>query len=140
MLAAIQFGCTEAAIDKAAQNEKATPNASVSKELLSALTSGSWVKTTGEPLLEETFVYTFSKDGTYKRIFITDYPVEPEEGHWTMTVDGDRKTHLILKNETERYYWLPRESFIEYDKKTNSLLFSGFNLVDTQKLERPKTK
>ena len=138
MLAAIQFGCTEAARDSAAQSKKPTPRPSVSTELLSALTSGSWVRTMGEPLLETTIVYTFSKDGIYKKEVITDYPIEPEEGHWTLTTEGDGKTHLILKNETDRFYWLPRESFVEYDKKTDSLLFSGFNIVGTQKLVRPR--
>ena len=120
MLAAIQFGCSEAASDNAAQSNKPTPQPLVSTELLSALTTASWVRTEGEPLLETTYVYTFSKDGIYKSEVITDYPIKPEEGHWTLTTDGDGKTHLILKNETGKYYWLPRESFVEYDKKTDS--------------------
>lgn len=134
---AILLGCHGRTVSPA-QNEKISHAASASDELLANLTSGSWVRKIGEPPFEDSLVYTFFKEGTYKKALITDYPVEPEEGTWLLTTDDDGRIRLILKNKSDRYYWLPRECFIRYDKKRNSLLVDGFNIGGTQELSRPE--
>lgn len=107
-------------------------------ELLSNLTSGSWAKRLGQPPFVETVIYTFHKDATYSMKLLTDHPVEPVTGEWELTEDKDGRYHLVLKNKQEKHYWLPQDSIIEYDKKSELLVISGKSIRNTQSLERMK--
>ena len=112
----------------------------VADDLTANLTSDSWVKVLGtdpdHPADE--YIYTFSKDGSYTQQLITDVNVKPVTGQWRLTTDEKGKTHLVLTNEKDKYYWLQQDSVIEYDKTNDMLLLSGKKYVGIQQLHRRK--
>jgi hypothetical protein len=79
-------------------------------------------------------MYTFSSDGIYTLRILSDVTMDPEKGEWQLTSDDEGKVHLILKNKTGRYYWLPQDCIIQYDESTDSMLLSGRHFRRTQKL------
>ncbi len=108
--------------------------------LLRNLTSDQWVKDLGGKRQPELYVYAFSKNGSYKFQLFTDYGTEPLVGEWRLTRSKDGKTHLVLANQRKRYYWLPQDSVIQYDKNKDVLLLSGEKYVGVQQLRRQKVE
>jgi hypothetical protein len=105
-------------------------------DISSQLTSDLWTLTIGEPPFRQRFVYEFSNDGTYILRVYDDYPSGPYKGEWRLTLDDEKKVHLVLKNKTDYYYWLPKDCIIQYEKGTDSMLVSGGGIVGTVKLRR----
>ncbi len=121
------------------QKPKQTPKRpSAADDLTRNLTSDSWVKVLGAEGQSEQYVYTFSKDGHYTSKLITDFNTQPLMGQWRLTRGKDGKTHLILTNAQQTYYWLQQDSIIRYDKTQDVMLISGEKYVGVQQPRRKK--
>jgi hypothetical protein len=118
---------------EAVQTSQASPAIS---DVSSHLTSDDWGHSDGEGPFTTTFLYTFAGDGTYSLQILTDVTTDPEKGEWRLTSDDEGHVHLILRNRTGKYYWLPQDCIIRYDKSTDSMLVSGGQFRGTQKLEK----
>jgi hypothetical protein len=133
------IGCSAANATEpaAAVSATSTPQESLAiRDVSSQLTSDLWIIDLGKPPLMERFEYKFSIDGTYRLRVYTDAPADPYEGEWRLTLDSEKKVHLVLKNKTDNYYWLPKDCIIQYEKGTDSMLVSGGGIVGTVKLRR----
>lgn len=95
-------------------------------ELLPVLTNGTWIKDLGEGAFLEQWVYRFNEDGTYTQQIISDFSSSPVTGKWKLTKTDDQTYQLALSNlETGEYYWLGEQSFVRYDRKSDSLVITG---------------
>lgn len=134
-------GTTPPAVRSTGIQTQASTSPTSKEILLDELTSGSWTKDLGGPgasFAGDRLIYTFAKDGTYTSRLLTDYPVDPISGEWKVTEDDQGQFHLLLSNKLGLYYLLPMECLIGYEKQSDSLLVSGGNIVNTQKLQRVK--
>ncbi len=95
-------------------------------ELSEILTTGGWVRDLGTGPFLEQWVYHFYKDGTYTQQIVSDFESAPVQGKWKLTRLDDASERLTLFGlESGNYYWLGEESFVRYDRETDSLVVTG---------------
>ena len=137
-IAFLVVGCSteKTSVEKQARTSDSHSEA----ELAEVLTAGSWVKDLGEGPFSERWVYRFYNDGTYTQQIFTDFTSSPVQGEWELSRTNVASQKLTLFGlESGEYYWLGEESFVRYNRRTDSLVVTGPRYVGEQRL-RHETK
>jgi hypothetical protein len=95
------------------------------EQLAGVLTTGAWVQEVGTGPLQESYVYAFWTNGTYRVCVYSDFGVRAVKGTWRLSPDNQVGLQLHLDNPEAYYFCLWRQSGISYDSKRDVLLFSG---------------